>query len=343
MPKNVTYGDREAGFGEAIADALVEKGAIGGEGGSSGTPITGEALETGGSSTIGWLSSIRKAFTTGLKLLDSAGAIAATIKAASIQSNLADTALIISSRDKNAVELTGTATAIDVNIIGSIDVSGYEAFSLHVFGTFSAGLQIQSSGDNFATQTEIVPFQRLTSFSPSVGSTIASAGIYKGDINFKHLRIRTTAFTSGTVNAVLLLYKNPRPSLGISGISSAITGNINISNNPGVVISVRAQQPPATGTINTSGDNTIISAPGAGQRIYITKLQIQLEASTTTTVLIKSGVTTIGRIRCVADGDGKIEPYSLGLERRLGVNEALVLNLSGNNAVGYEVEYYTGA
>jgi hypothetical protein len=105
----------------------------------------------------------------------------------------------------------------------------------------------------------------------------------------------------------------------------------------------RTQSPTATGIVNTSGDNTIIAAPGAGQRIYITKLQIQLEASTATTVLIRSGATAIGRIRCVADGDGKIETYSPGFERRLGVNEALIFNLSGANSVGFEVEYYTGS
>ncbi len=98
-----------------------------------------------------------------------------------------------------------------------------------------------------------------------------------------------------------------------------------------------------TNTTSTSGDNTIIAAPGASTRIVIYSLQIQLEGATATTILKKSGSTTIGRLYCAAAGDGAIFVYPAGRELRLGTNEAFVLNLSGANAIGYTVRYSTEA
>ncbi|WP_414755537.1 hypothetical protein [Anabaena sp. CCY 9910] len=173
---------------------------FGGDTSDSSTPITGQTLETGGSGNLGWLSSIRKALTSGLKLLDASGSIQATIKAASAIAQAVDTALVVA------------------------------------------------------------------------------------------LRLREVSYLSGT--------------------------------------------------INTSGDNTIIAAPGAGQRIIITSLIMQLEVSTATTALIKSGSSTIRkRSLCQAQGDGLFLYYPPGDALRLETNQALVINLSGANSVGYSVEW----
>ncbi|MBP8291769.1 MAG: hypothetical protein KAX65_03280 [Caldilineaceae bacterium] len=99
----------------------------------------------------------------------------------------------------------------------------------------------------------------------------------------------------------------------------------------------------ATGAAASSGDNTIVAAPAAGTRIVVHDLQLQLEAATATTILIKSGSTTKRRVYCGAAGDGILLQYEAGKEFRLGAAEALILNLSGANSVGYTVRYTTEA
>lgn len=99
----------------------------------------------------------------------------------------------------------------------------------------------------------------------------------------------------------------------------------------------------ATGTAASSGDNTLIAAPAAGRRIVVHDIQIQLEAATATTMLLKSGSTTRRRFYAGAIGDGLVLFFSPGKEFRLGTAEALVLNLSGANSVGYTVRYTTEA
>lgn len=120
------------------------------------------------------------------------------------------------------------------------------------------------------------------------------------------------------------------------GASLTVDGSLTVAQTTVAMTTV-------TNTTSTAGDNTIIAAPGSGNRLVIYSLQIQLEAATATTILKKSGSTTIGRLYCSAAGDGAIWVYPAGRELRLGTNEAFVLNLSGANAIGYTVRYSTEA
>jgi len=99
----------------------------------------------------------------------------------------------------------------------------------------------------------------------------------------------------------------------------------------------------ATGTAASSGDNTLVAAPSAGNRLVVYDLQIQNESSTATTCLIKSGSTTRRRFYAAAAGDGILLQFAPGREFRLAEAEALVLNLSGANSHGYTVRYATEA
>lgn len=102
----------------------------------------------------------------------------------------------------------------------------------------------------------------------------------------------------------------------------------------------------ATGTIAASGDQTIIGAPAAGTQICITQLRIQNESSTATTVIIKLGATNgqqIGRVLCQNQGDGIDNIYPVEDAIRVGTGLAFVLNLSGNNSIGYSIKYFLEA
>lgn len=94
----------------------------------------------------------------------------------------------------------------------------------------------------------------------------------------------------------------------------------------------------AIGTRDTSGDGTaVIAAPGATSRIIIDSIQIQSESSTAVTVLVKRGSTTIDRVRCGGDAQGKLEVLQYPIV--CGYDEAIYVNLSGAVTVNYVIRY----
>jgi len=98
-----------------------------------------------------------------------------------------------------------------------------------------------------------------------------------------------------------------------------------------------------TGTAAGNGDNLIIAAPAAGNRIVVACFQIQLEADTETTMILKDGATNKFRFMAVGRGGGLSLDFPAGREWKLTEASALNLNLSGANSTGYNVSYYTEA
>lgn len=94
-----------------------------------------------------------------------------------------------------------------------------------------------------------------------------------------------------------------------------------------------------TGTVNTSGDNTIVAAPVSGS-VKIAALQIQNESAVSTTVIVKFEADTVWRVLLHTQGDRLVLPLSQGHTWDVGEGNDLILNLSGANAIGYNVAYY---
>ena len=95
----------------------------------------------------------------------------------------------------------------------------------------------------------------------------------------------------------------------------------------------------AGNSFSSSGDNTIVAAPGAGFRLRVKYLCIQNETSTSTTLLVKWGETTVGR-KVLGSASVAYNYYGeRGNEWLLPANTALIANLSGANTHNYEVQY----
>lgn len=94
-----------------------------------------------------------------------------------------------------------------------------------------------------------------------------------------------------------------------------------------------------TATAASSGDNTLVAAPGAGKRIVVHYFLIELEASTATAMILKDGSTAVFRRYAANEGDGLVREFPGGAPWELTANAALILNLSGANTCGYNVEY----
>lgn len=101
-------------------------------------------------------------------------------------------------------------------------------------------------------------------------------------------------------------------------------------------------QPTITRTADTaasSGDNTIIAAPGAGYKTIVLFVRVQNESAVASTAIVKHGSTAVARNAAAQYGwlERDYSEYPLELPE----NTALVLNLSGANSHGYIVEYVT--
>lgn len=97
-----------------------------------------------------------------------------------------------------------------------------------------------------------------------------------------------------------------------------------------------------TGTVASSGDNTIITSPGAGLSIHITRLLIQNQTTTETTIILKDSISNKLPILAPTKGDGIAQVYSERSEIKLAQNNPLILNLSGANSISYSIGYYVG-
>jgi hypothetical protein len=95
----------------------------------------------------------------------------------------------------------------------------------------------------------------------------------------------------------------------------------------------------ASGTVNTSGDSTLIAAQGTGKQIVVSMITIQNESATETTALIKNDGATQLRFVGVSKPDGIVWTFPPGRELRVADNRPLVINLSGANQWGYTIQY----
>lgn len=114
---------------------------------------------------------------------------------------------------------------------------------------------------------------------------------------------------------------------------------ISSANNQKVV---QLYTPLAATTTATSGDQTLITAPGAGYRLVVKELVVQNESAIETTAILLSGSDARWRAKLAANAALSLS-FADGEEWRLGTNEALVLNLSGANSHGYSGRYYIEA
>lgn len=98
-----------------------------------------------------------------------------------------------------------SAGALNADLVPSTDVSLYKHFGIQVNGTFSGTLTVQGCNDNATWQTlAVVP----STLGPTgaVQGTITATGLFDGRLSCRYLRIRMTAYTSGTATGVLELY-----------------------------------------------------------------------------------------------------------------------------------------
>ena len=164
-----------------------------------------------------------------------------------------------------------------------------------------------SAGDGSAANPDVADFSpKYLNDTPITGTTLPTGG-------------------SGVIGWISSVYQKL-----ISGV--VVTGTV-------TAVSPRASLQYVSGTVNITGDNTIVTSPGAGLSIYITHIVLQNESTVATTMTIKD---TAVRFRYFGptQGSGTFIAFPNKGEIKLIANTPLILNLSGNNICGYSIGYF---
>ena len=157
--------------------------------------------------------------------------------------------------------------------------------------------------------------------------------------------MKTFSRTKAKTGSLSVTLASDQDALPITDNSGSITvdGMVSVTagaNNIGDVDIAPKTLAYVSGTAASSGDNTLISAPGSGS-IYISTIFVQNTTTTATTCLLKDGTTEIFRMLAQNQGDGVRLQFPAGREMKLSATTALKLNLSGANTHNYSVVYFT--
>ena len=148
-------------------------------------------------------------------------------------------------------------TVVNNDLIASFDASAFKFISMQLTGTWSGSVQFQGSNDN-GTFVPIV-VQKLGVVLDPYALTEIVNGVIKIPVMYKFLRVRVTAYTSGTVEGFAFGFKESNDTGQISAtgtINVAAGQTINVGNFP-------AATSIPTGT-NTIGTVKVIGANTSG-------------------------------------------------------------------------------
>ena len=145
-----------------------------------------------------------------------------------------------------------TAGSLNADLIPSTDVSAYRSATIQITGTWTGTLTFQGSNDNVNFVS--ILHQDITATNAASGSTLTANGFrYIFLTGFRYLRVRMTAYTSGTANAVAefsITYNPPQNIVAtLQSLASASQGQTSIA----ISAAVGPQTPFRTTDANTTG------------------------------------------------------------------------------------------
>jgi hypothetical protein len=112
-------------------------------------------------------------------------------------------------------ELSGLSAASgNADLVPAMDVSGYKSFSIQIGGTYSGTLTFQGSNDNVIYRSIALNQMDIPG---TITTTTSSTNItyYCATLAYRYLRIRMTAYVSGTATGTLELYSYPLATNGV--------------------------------------------------------------------------------------------------------------------------------
>lgn len=198
-------------------------------------------------------------------------------------------------------------TVVNNDIVASFDASAYKYVSLQLTGTWVGTVSFQGSNNN-GTFEDIVVQNTGIVLTPYVLSLTANGGV-KIPVLFKYLRIRVTAYTSGTITGTAFGYKEDANTGQISTV-----GTVNIGS---------AQTLATVTNLAQLGGNAISMGSGVvgsgTQRVSLATDQL---------VGLAAGTNYVGDVKVLPTITAT--PIPLKVISAVGTNAALVKNSAAN-------------
>jgi hypothetical protein len=178
-----------------------------------------------------------------------------------------------------ALHLTGSATAVNVDLIPPTEVSTYSLISFRLVGTFAAAVELQGSHDGVTWLVQnmtLVGTQRMSPYVTSQATASVSTVQYMAPVLTRYIRVRTTSYTSGTVT--INLTANPHASMPMTYVTNPAAEALAVSTVPAQMSDTTAN-PAANSLIGAlnlgwdgawwrrlkvDGSGNLIVAPNAG-------------------------------------------------------------------------------
>lgn len=207
------------------------------------------------------------------------------------------------------LELSGTAAALNADIIASTDVRGYQSFSVQATGFGTATIRVQGSNDN--TNWADLLFVDPSSISTAPSSGITSSGIRIGAVTTRYLRVRAVSYSSGTIAGTLELSPAPyapatrhlstvSAQLSVAGAGSLADATANsVSVLPAGAFGMgyngsawdRLRVPTVVKTVAaTASGNTALWTPTSGKKFRLQRYRVELSGDAT---ISGGGVLTV--------------------------------------------------
>ena len=163
-------------------------------------------------------------------------------------------------------ELTSlSASGINSDLVPSADVSNLSFMSLQVTGAFVGTFQFQTSNDG----SNWINFQlhKVDASTSSVTGAATSPGFFTGYVPGRFVRVRSTAYTSGTATGTVEFYSNARVN---SVIGATQQGAFNTSVNGAATVTTVSVNTSSTNVLNANaGRRAVILSNVGANNIYI--------------------------------------------------------------------------
>lgn len=281
------------------------------------------ALKTDSSATTQPISAASLPLPTGASTETTLSAINTKTPALGQAASAASSPVVIASNQSTlptntgVVIATGSAAALNADAIASTDVSAYSLATVQISNTFTGTLTFQGSNDN--TNFVSLLTQVITSATATPTSTINTTGIVKVPITFRYLRVRMTAYTSGTADATAIYSSMNAPSMsmqngnlvtvngatllagnGVTGTGSlrvTLASDTSTNTNPLLVTEQKTSTSTLSNVSSSASNVTVLASNAArkGAMIYndstaVLYLKLGTTASTTSfTVALVAG------------------------------------------------------
>lgn len=165
------------------------------------------------------------------------------------------------------IEVTSAGVSANNSDIMSLDVSAYRWLSVQMTGTFTGStITVQGSNDN--TTWYSIVLQRIDASNTTAATMNALGQCLAGPINTRYLRVRTTGYGTGTVNAVLELSAVPSMLMNPNiAVVNQISNGVLITSLPAAATAqIASAARTATNSSGQSNNNTVFR----GVRAFVT-------------------------------------------------------------------------